>query len=147
LRYHNVYGRRLPRDTPYAGVAALFRSALARGEPPRVYEDGAQLRDFVHVRDVALANRLALEMAGVDEGMLTPFNVASGRPHTIGELAAVLADAVGGPKPVVTGEYRLGDVRHVLASPERARTRLGFRAGTDLATGVADFAGESLTAS
>jgi dTDP-L-rhamnose 4-epimerase len=147
LRYHNVYGRRLPRDTPYAGVAALFRSALARAEPPRVYEDGAQLRDFVHVRDVALANRLALETAGVDEGVLTPFNVASGQPHTIGELAAALADAVGGPRPVVTGEYRLGDVRHVLASPARARAGLGFRAGTDLATGVADFAGESLTAS
>ena len=56
LRYHNVYGPRMPRDTPYAGVASLFRSALARGEAPRVFEDGAQRRSFIHVRDVAAAN-------------------------------------------------------------------------------------------
>src|SRR5262249_37092597 len=60
LRYHNVYGPRMPRNTPYAGVASIFRSALERGEAPRVYEDGGQLRDFVHVRDVARANLLAL---------------------------------------------------------------------------------------
>jgi dTDP-L-rhamnose 4-epimerase len=142
LRYHNVYGRRLPRDTPYAGVAALFRSALARGEAPRVFEDGAQLRDFVHVRDVAVANRLALEHPDVEAGALTAYNVASGTPRTVHELATALAEAVGGPPPVVTGEYRLGDVRHVVASPSRARTRLGFRAATDLATGTADFAAE-----
>lgn len=142
LRYHNVYGRRLPRDTPYAGVAALFRSALARGEAPRVFEDGAQLRDFVHVGDVAVANRLALEHPDVEAGGLTAYNVASGTPRTVHELATALAEAVGGPLPVVTGEYRLGDVRHVVASPSRARTRLGFRAATDLATGAADFAAE-----
>jgi dTDP-L-rhamnose 4-epimerase len=122
LRYHNVYGRRLPRDTPYAGVAALFRSALAHGEAPRVFEDGAQLRDFVHVRDVAVANRLALEHPDVEAGGLTAYNVASGTPRTVHELATALADAVGGPPPVVTGEYRVGDVRHVVASPSRART-------------------------
>ncbi|WP_219420255.1 NAD-dependent epimerase/dehydratase family protein, partial [Pseudonocardia nigra] len=60
LRYHNVYGPRMPRDTPYAGVASLFRSALERGEAPRVLEDGRQRRDFVHVTDVAAANALAL---------------------------------------------------------------------------------------
>ena len=60
LRYHNVYGPRMPRDTPYAGVASIFRSALAAGKEPRVFEDGGQLRDFVHVRDVARANLLAL---------------------------------------------------------------------------------------
>lgn len=61
LRYHNVYGPGMPRDTPYAGVASFFRSALARGEAPRVFEDGGQRRDFVHVRDVAAANVAALE--------------------------------------------------------------------------------------
>ena len=66
LRYHNVYGPRMPRDTPYAGVASIFRSALAAGKPPRVFEDGAQRRDFVHVRDVARANVPAL--AGRDAG-------------------------------------------------------------------------------
>ena len=149
LRYHNVYGRRMPRDTPYAGVAALFRAALARGEAPRVYEDGGQLRDFVHVRDVAVANRLALERADVGAGRLTPYNIASGRPCTVGRLAASLADAVGGPRPVVTGEYRLGDVRHVVASPARARGGLGFEARIELAAGTADFAaeGQGLTGS
>src|ERR1700729_4310763 len=61
LRYHNVYGPRMPRDTPYSGVAAIFRSCLENGVPPRVSEDGGQRRDFVHVRDVARANLLALE--------------------------------------------------------------------------------------
>ena len=61
LRYHNVYGPRMPRDTPYSGVAAIFRSYLENGVPPRVFEDGGQRRDFVHVRDVARANLLALE--------------------------------------------------------------------------------------
>ena len=68
LRYHNVYGPRLPRDTPYAGVAALFRSALMRGEAPAVFEDGGQRRDFVHVRDVATANVAALEWAAGADG-------------------------------------------------------------------------------
>ncbi len=143
LRYHNVYGRRLPRDTPYAGVAALFRSALLRDEAPRVFEDGRQRRDFVHVRDVAVANRLALEHPEVARSRVTPYNVASGRPGTVGELAAALADALGGPRPVVTGEYRLGDVRHVVASPARAHEGLGFRARVGLAEGMADFAAEA----
>ncbi len=142
LRYHNVYGRRLPRDTPYAGVAALFRSALARGEAPRVFEDGRQLRDFVHVRDVAVANRLGLESGSLPRGRLAAYNVASGIPVTVGDLAAALSTAVDGPPPVVTGEFRVGDVRHVVASPERARHELGFTAAVDLATGTADFAAE-----
>ena len=142
LRYHNVYGRRMPRDTPYAGVAALFRSALGRGEAPLVFEDGAQLRDFVHVRDVARVNRLALEHDGPERGRLTPFNVASGRPSTVGALAAALANVLGGPRPVVTGEFRTGDVRHVVASPARAVTGLGFRAAVSLREGMADFAAE-----
>jgi dTDP-L-rhamnose 4-epimerase len=143
LRYHNVYGRRLPRDTPYAGVAALFRSALLRGEAPRVFEDGGQQRDFVHVRDVARANRLALEQPAVAVGRLTPYNIASGRPGTVGEMAAALSAALGGPAPVVTGEFRVGDVRHVVASPARARDDLGFTAEVPLADGMADFAAEA----
>ena len=142
LRYHNVYGPRMPRDTPYAGVASLWRSALARGQAPRVFEDGGQQRDFVHVRDVARANLLALT-ADAPTG-LTAYNVASGRPVGIGEVAAELARAAGGPDPVVTGEYRLGDVRHVVASPERARCELGFTAGVDLAAGLREFAAAPL---
>ncbi|WP_028927638.1 NAD-dependent epimerase/dehydratase family protein [Pseudonocardia acaciae] len=139
LRYHNVYGPRMPRDTPYAGVASLFRSALAAGRAPRVLEDGAQRRDFVHVTDVAEANALALR-ADPAAGGLTALNVCSGEPHTVGELAATLAEAMGGPPPVIVGGARPGDVRHVVASPVKARAVLGFHAVTGFADGVAAFA-------
>ena len=150
LRYHNVYGPRMPRDTPYSGVAAIFRSCLENGRPPRVFEDGGQRRDFVHVRDVAYANLLALEAAdravsspqaeGAEAGALRCYNVASGEPHTVGEMASALAVAFGGIEPVVTGDYRLGDVRHIVASPATAARDLGFRAQTRFAAGIAEFA-------
>ncbi len=139
LRYHNVYGPRMPRDTPYAGVASLFRSALARGEAPRVFEDGGQRRDFVHVRDVAAANVVALA-AEAEPGAARAYNVGSGTPHTIGEMAAALAEPHGGPFPVVTGEYRLGDVRHITASSQRLREELGWAPRIGFAQGMAEFA-------
>jgi dTDP-L-rhamnose 4-epimerase len=142
LRYHNVYGPRMPRDTPYSGVAAIFRSCLENGVPPKVYEDGGQRRDFVHVTDVALANLRALDATGrsVESG-LTCYNVASGEPHTVGEMAVALAGAFGlGIEPVVTGDYRLGDVRHIVASPDAAARDLGFTAQTSFAEGMTDFA-------
>jgi len=135
LRYHNVYGPRMPRDTPYAGVASIFRSALQGGRRVRVFEDGQQLRDFVHVRDVAAANVLALDSGGAGT-----FNVASGEPHTVGELAAEVSAAFGGMEPETTGEYRLGDVRHVFASTGRAAAELGFRAQVSFAEGMREFA-------
>jgi dTDP-L-rhamnose 4-epimerase len=183
LRYHNVYGPRMPRDTPYSGVAAIFRSCLENGAPPRVFEDGGQRRDFVHVRDVARANLAALDavdrtVAGPDSdgaagsggavaggaagsggavaggaagsggavaGGLRCFNVASGEPHTVGEMAVALAGAFGGGlEPVVTGEYRLGDVRHVVASPAAAAADLGFRAQVGFTEGMAEFARATL---
>lgn len=141
LRYHNVYGDRMPKDTPYAGVAALFRSALERGEAPRVFEDGGQRRDFVHVTDVAAANVAALEAAGErPAGSLRAYNVGSGDPHTVGEMAAALADAFGGPAPRVTGEYRLGDVRHITASSKRLRNELGWRPAVGFPEGMKSFA-------
>ncbi|GHF46373.1 NAD-dependent epimerase/dehydratase family protein [Streptomyces griseosporeus] len=143
LRYHNVYGPRMPRNTPYAGVASLFRSALARGEAPRVFEDGRQRRDFVHVRDVAAANAVALE-ADQAGGVLAAYNVGSGEPHTVGEMARALAAAYGGPEPVVTGEYRLGDVRHVTADSSRLRDRLGWKAEVGFADGMREFAAAPL---
>ncbi|MEO3874703.1 NAD-dependent epimerase/dehydratase family protein [Nonomuraea sp. B12E4] len=138
LRYHNVYGPRMPRDTPYSGVAAIFRSALEAGRAPRVFEDGGQMRDFVHVRDVAEANVAAL--GGGEPGTLTAYNVASGEPHSVGELAAALAAQRGGPEPVTTGEHRLGDVRHIVAAPHRATTELGFRARIGFEEGMKEFA-------
>ncbi|MEV3937595.1 NAD-dependent epimerase/dehydratase family protein [Glycomyces sp. NPDC049804] len=140
LRYHNVYGPRMPRDTPYAGVASIFRSALESGGVPRVFEDGAQTRDFVHVHDVARANVLAL-----DGDWVGACNIASGEPHTVGDMARALAAAFpGAPEPVVTGEYRLGDVRHVVASPDLAAAAIGFRAETAFADGMRAFASDPL---
>jgi dTDP-L-rhamnose 4-epimerase len=152
LRYHNVYGPRMPRDTPYSGVAAIFRSCLENGLPPRVFEDGGQRRDFVHVRDVAECNVLALGTTTADEsvpaGVVRAYNVASGTPHTVGEMAAELAVAYSGGtvEPKITGEYRLGDVRHVVASPAAAARDLGFQAGISFADGVAEFAHAPLRA-
>ncbi|WP_033822345.1 NAD(P)-dependent oxidoreductase [Kitasatospora sp. MBT63] len=141
LRYHNVYGPGMPRDTPYAGVASLFRSALARGEVPQVYEDGGQRRDFVHVDDVAAANLAALAaVAGRPAGTSRAYNVGSGAVHTVGEMAAALAAAYGGPPPRVTGRYRLGDVRHVTADSGRLRAELGWRPAVEFAAGMAEFA-------
>ncbi|MEV0241172.1 NAD-dependent epimerase/dehydratase family protein [Streptomyces sp. NPDC050674] len=139
LRYHNVYGPGMPRDTPYAGVASFFRSALARGEAPRVFEDGRQRRDFVHVRDVAAANAVALE-APAAPGALTAYNTGSGDPHTVGEMARALAAAYGGPEPVVTGEYRLGDVRHITADSSRLRDEYGWKPKTPFEEGMREFA-------
>ena len=139
LRYHNVYGPRMPRDTPYAGVAAIFRSALAAGRAPAVFEDGGQRRDFVHVRDVATANAAAVAWTGAGPtGGARAFNVGSGTPHTVGELAAGLAAATGGPAPVTTGNYRLGDVRHVTASNRRLREELGWAPGVGFAEGLGE---------
>ncbi|HZA80542.1 MAG TPA: NAD-dependent epimerase/dehydratase family protein [Actinomycetes bacterium] len=137
LRYHNVYGPRMPRDTPYAGVAAIFRSALAGGRAPTVLEDGRQRRDFVHVGDVARANLLALTTPEPVPGAL---NVASGQPRTVGEMAAALAAALGGPAAEIVGGWRPGDVRHVFASTGLAADRLGFRAQVDFTQGMAEFA-------
>ncbi|MFD9302778.1 NAD-dependent epimerase/dehydratase family protein [Streptomyces sp. NPDC060048] len=139
LRYHNVYGPGMPRDTPYAGVASFFRSSLARGEAPQVYEDGGQRRDFVHVRDVAEANALALE-ASTPAGACTAYNTGSGTPHTVGEMATALARAHGGPFPVVTGEFRLGDVRHITADSRRLRTDLGWCPRVGFEAGMEEFA-------
>jgi len=145
LRYHNVYGPRMPRDTPYAGVASLFRSALERGEAPTVLEDGEQRRDFVHVTDVALANALATE-TWAPEGTLVPLNICSGTPHTVGDLATELAKSCDGPQPKVVGGTRPGDVRHVVADPTAARQKLGFTAKTTFEAGIADFAAAPLRA-
>ena len=147
LRYHNVFGPRMPRDTPYAGVASIFRSALERGEAPRVFEDGGQRRDFVHVRDVARANLAALDgLAGLPDGAARAYNVGSGTPRTVLEFATALAAAFGGPAPVVTGEFRLGDVRHITASSARIADELGWRAAEPFDAAVRELATAPLRA-
>jgi dTDP-L-rhamnose 4-epimerase len=144
LRYHNVYGPRMPRDTPYAGVASIFRSALENARAPQVFEDGGQLRDFVHVRDVARANLLALTAPAPVPGA---FNVGSGQPRSILDMAEALARAFPGElDPVVTGDFRLGDVRHVFAATDLAAQALGFTAQEEFADGMAEFADAPLRA-
>jgi dTDP-L-rhamnose 4-epimerase len=137
LRYHNVYGPGMPRDTPYAGVAAIFTSALRRGDAPQVFEDGRQRRDFVHVRDVAAATVLTCEKH--TEGVRA-FNVGSGTPRTVGDMAHALAEALEGPRPVVTGTYRLGDVRHITADSTRLRAEFNWRPQVDFADGMNELA-------
>ncbi|HSF97669.1 MAG TPA: NAD-dependent epimerase/dehydratase family protein [Ornithinibacter sp.] len=155
LRYHNVYGPGMPRDTPYSGVAAMFRSSLERGEAPVVYEDGGQMRDFVHVADVARANvAAALAVGARPAGSHAVYNVCSGHPIAIADVArAVAAGAAGAPgdagpdaglEPRVTGQFRVGDVRHVVASPKRAADDLGFVAQVHPGQGLARFATEAL---
>ena len=143
MRYHNVYGPRMPQNTPYAGVASIFRSSLERGEAPRVMEDGRQRRDFVHVSDVAAVNVAALETPA-EAGRCVPLNVCSGEVRTIGDLATTLAGAMDGPAPQIVGGARPGDVRHVTADPARAAELLGYRARTSFADGIAAFATDPL---
>jgi dTDP-L-rhamnose 4-epimerase len=136
----------MPRDTPYSGVAALFRSALEAGRTPSVYEDGRQTRDFVHVADVARANTLALEaVTQRGQGSHAAYNICSGTPVTILEVAQRITDGLAADmRPTVTGEYRLGDVRHIVASPDRARAELGFTASVHPDAGLVRFATEPL---
>ena len=146
LRYHNVYGAGMPRDTPYAGVAALFASAVARGEAPHVLEDGGQRRSFVHVDDVAAATLLAAgEVAGsarggVSSGSFRTFNVGGRAVQTILDVAQALTRRPGAPAPVVTGRYRAGDVRHITASSAVIAAELGWRPRVAFDEGMRDLA-------
>jgi dTDP-L-rhamnose 4-epimerase len=146
LRYHNVYGPGMPRDTPYAGVAAIFRSAIERAEKPQVFEDGGQLRDFVHVTDVAAANAAALVALDTQPvGSLQPYNIGSGTPHTVGEMATALCRAAGATlTPAVTGRYRLGDVRHIMADSSRARADLQWSPAVTFEQGMSRFVTDEL---
>ncbi|TWE12259.1 NAD-dependent epimerase/dehydratase family protein [Rudaeicoccus suwonensis] len=144
LRYHNVYGPGMPRDSSYCGVAATFRSHLAAGRPPVVFEDGGQMRDFVHVDDIATANRLALQSVDQHEpGRLTAYNIGSGQPVSIGQVAEQLASTKG-LTTSVTGDFRPGDVRHIVADCTAARAGIGFAAATAPARGLVAFASEPL---
>jgi len=139
LRYHNVYGPRMPRDTPYAGVASIFRSSCEAHRPPQVFEDGQQRRDFIHVTDVATANILALTAPGT---IGRAYNIATGQVCTISELAEYVCDGVDptAPRPVITGRYRAGDVRHINASPALAQQTFGFNARVNHQDGLTVFA-------
>lgn len=138
LRYHNVYGAHMPRDTPYAGVAALFKSRVLAGKPPLVHEDGTQLRDFIRVEDIAAANLLAAE-APLEDVDGEAFNIGTGRPQPIIELARELAKHHKDLEVELSGTYRHGDARHVFADTTKAERVLGFKARVGFEEGVRRF--------
>jgi dTDP-L-rhamnose 4-epimerase len=134
-----VYGPRQALSNPYTGVLAIFASRLLNGNRPTVYEDGLQRRDFVSVHDVAAAFCLAMERPDADERVL---NVGSGRAYTIREIAERVAEATGREdlRPVMTGKYRVGDIRHCFADISEARAALGYQPRVQLETGLAELA-------
>lgn len=133
LRYFNVYGPRQSLSNPYTGVCAIFSSRIKNGKPPIVFEDGAQTRDFVHVRDIVQANLLVLRDARADFGV---FNVGTGTPVSIGQIGRLLAGLYGVPvEPDITLKYRAGDIRHCYADISRLSS-LGFRPSVGLEQGL-----------
>ncbi len=139
LRFFNVYGTRQSLSNPYTGVLAIFASRFLNGKPPLVFEDGNQQRDFVHVRDIARACRLAMES---DAASGKPINVGSGRQISINALARKTAKVMGRENlaPDINGEYRVGDIRHCFADIECARQVLGFEPKVDFEEGLRELA-------
>ena len=145
LRYHNVYGPRMPRDTPYAGVASIFRSAYAAGRAPRVFEDGGQRRDFVHVRDVARANVLALTAPEPVAGRVQrrERDAAHGARHG-GRAGARRATRRPRPRRRSRGSGARATCATSSPRPRSRAERLGFRAQEDFDAGMAEFAAAPL---
>ncbi len=139
LRFFNVYGTCQALSNPYTGVLAIFASRLLNDRPPMIFEDGFQQRDFVSVRDIARACRLALE---VDNAPGQVFNIGSGHAYTIRQIAARMAQAVGKPEiqPEITANYRVGDIRHCYADIRLARRVLGYEPRVSLDDGLVELA-------
>ena len=139
LRLWNAYGPGQALSNPYTGVLAIFASRIANGQPPMVFEDGQQRRDFVHVRDVARAFLLALDRGEAVDGV---FNIASGAVRTVEEVALLQAAAMGRPdlRLEITGKARAGDIRHCIPDLDRAEAVLGYAAQEDFAAGLAELA-------
>jgi dTDP-L-rhamnose 4-epimerase len=136
LRYFNVYGPRQALSNPYTGLAAIFSARLLNGRAPLAFEDGQQLRDFVHVRDVARATVLALTS---EKSTGQAINIGVGSPLTVVQVGELLARRLGvAIGPEVTGKFRVGDIRHCWADPTRAQELLGFTAEVALEDGVAE---------
>jgi dTDP-L-rhamnose 4-epimerase len=138
LRLFNVYGPRQSLSNPYTGAAAIFASRLLNGQPPLLFEDGAQTRDLIHVRDIARAFCLALEKDDVADVAL---NVGTGRATSIAGLARLLGQALGVPRdPEIVGKFREGDIRHCVADIGKIRKVLGFEPTIPLEEGIQDLA-------
>ncbi|ABY28676.1 SDR family NAD(P)-dependent oxidoreductase [Methylorubrum extorquens] len=139
LRLWNVYGPGQALSNPYTGVLAIFAARLLHGQPPVIFEDGEQRRDFVHVEDVAQAFVLALEHPAA-AGQV--YNVGSGEDRTVNEVARLLARAMGREEiaPQVTGQARAGDLRHCIADIGKITRELGYAPKRDFAEGLAELA-------
>jgi dTDP-L-rhamnose 4-epimerase len=137
LRFFNAYGPRQALSNPYTGVLAIFAARLLNNNPPAIFEDGLQQRDFVSVYDIARACRLALE---TPEAAGEVFNVGSGQPQTVREIAAKLAKVVGKEqvRPEILGKYRVGDIRHCYADIGKAQRVLGFTPQVRLEDGLVE---------
>jgi len=137
LRFFNVYGPRQALSNPYTGVMAIFSSRLLNRQPPVIYEDGWQTRDFIHVRDIVQGLLLAMERPEADYQV---FNLGTGVPTSIRQVAAMLSQRLtdGQVQPVIRHQYRAGDIRHCYADLSRARTRLGFEPRVPLEEGLSD---------
>lgn len=125
LRFFNVYGERQALSNPYTGVAAIFSSRLLNDQPPLIYEDGAQSRDFIHVSDIVQATLLAIRRSEADFQAL---NVGTGQPTTVSRVAEVLAHSLGKRiPPQILQTSRAGDIRHCVADISKIRKTLGFQ--------------------
>jgi dTDP-L-rhamnose 4-epimerase len=135
LRYFTVYGSRQSLSNPYAGIFAIFVSRILDEESPPIFEDGLETRDFVHVKDVVKANILALE-SNINYGI---FNVGTGHPTSILRLANMLAEKLDSKvNPVLSGKFRLGEVRHGFADISRIANKLGFQPIVKIEDGISD---------
>lgn len=139
LRFFNVFGTCQALSNPYTGVLAILASRLLNGRPPLIFEDGYQQRDFVSVKDVARACRLAMDVKAA-AGQV--FNIGSGRSYTIRQIAARMAEAVGRPdiEAEITAKYRVGDIRHCYADIRLAREVLGYEPRVTLDEGLVELA-------
>jgi dTDP-L-rhamnose 4-epimerase len=142
LRFFNVYGTRQSLSNPYTGVLAIFASRLLNRQPPLLFEDGLQRRDFVSVRDVTQACAEALHAKGA---VGRAINVASGESFTVRDVAELLATILGVDiEPRITGKYRVGDIRHCFADISFARQALSYEPSVTLEAGLLEL-GEWLT--
>lgn len=125
LRFFNVYGPRQALSNPYTGVLAIFAARLLNNNPPLIFENGLQRRDFVSVHDISRAARLAMEIPGAANHV---FNIGSGRNFTIKEIADRMCRVMGKYEiePEISGKYRVGDIRHCFADIGQARNILGY---------------------
>jgi len=136
LRFFNVYGPGQALSNPYTGVAAIFSSRLRNGNPPIVFEDGHQSRDFIHVDDIVTGIVKALES---DQAAGHAINLGTGRQVTILDIADALQKGLGlDLEPELPGEYRAGDIRHCFADTSKADRLLGFRSSVSLESGMRD---------